>query len=69
MMAAQPHTIVRLVDVRECHADACDQGRKPCPCPEACEVSADPHLRSVFWRWWLACMLAIAATVIWAVWS
>ncbi len=21
----------------ECRADACDQGRKPCPCPEACE--------------------------------
>lgn len=19
-----------------CHADACDQGRKPCPCPESC---------------------------------
>ncbi|MDI4633325.1 hypothetical protein J7U46_09725 [Pelomonas sp. V22] len=22
-----------------CTADACDQGRKPCPCPEACRVA------------------------------
>lgn len=22
-----------------CNADACAQGRKPCPCPAACEVA------------------------------
>lgn len=21
-----------------CSADACNQGRKPCPCPEACQM-------------------------------
>ena len=24
-----------------CRADACQQGRKPCPCPSACEIE-DP---------------------------
>lgn len=26
---------------RRCSADACQQGRRPCPCPEACE-QAEP---------------------------
>ena len=25
----------------ECQSDACCQGRKPCPCPEACELHVD----------------------------
>ncbi|MGL4648257.1 MAG: hypothetical protein ACRC1H_02515 [Caldilineaceae bacterium] len=26
---------------RRCYADACNQGRRDCPCPEACEVETD----------------------------
>lgn len=24
-----------------CHSDACNQGRKSCPCPSACQVSEE----------------------------
>ena len=27
---------------RACTANRCHQGRAPCPCPQACELSADP---------------------------
>jgi len=41
--------------MKQCNADACCQGRKPCPCPEACEVTDERGLiewlsrPSVFW--------------------
>lgn len=27
---------------RACTANRCQQGRTPCPCPQACELPADP---------------------------
>lgn len=27
---------------RACTADQCQQGRTPCPCPQACELPTDP---------------------------
>jgi hypothetical protein len=27
--------------LRRCTANACEQGRKPCPCPQACLVATD----------------------------
>lgn len=27
---------------RACTANRCHQGRAPCPCPQACELPADP---------------------------
>ena len=29
---------------RSCTAQACNQGRKPCPCPDACQIAADDEL-------------------------
>lgn len=60
------HSANTLHDCGECHADACQQGRRPCPCPEACHVPTDAHVRAVFWRWWLVCMLSIGAAATWA---
>ena len=30
----EPHVFAR------CNADACQQGRKPCPCPDACRATS-----------------------------
>ncbi len=35
------------IDIASCHSDACEQGRKPCPFPTACQTS-EPSARS--WR-------------------
>lgn len=32
---------LRRVNFPACNADACHQGDKPCPCPEACQVADD----------------------------
>ena len=29
------------VILMRCHADACEQGRRPCPSPAACEVAQE----------------------------
>jgi hypothetical protein len=53
----------------DCCGD-CAQGRRQCPCPEACEL-ADPaeqdrRLRAVFWRIYFAVLLvAVCAGVAW----
>ncbi len=36
------------IDVASCHSDACEQGRKPCPFPQACQTS-EPSRESWFW--------------------
>lgn len=28
-----------------CRSDACCQGRKPCPCPDACQVAEAPPIK------------------------
>lgn len=32
-----------------CNSDLCQQGKRPCPCPMACELS-DEDEASSFWR-------------------
>ncbi len=44
------------IDLASCHSDACDQGRKPCPVPEACQTSED--------RSWRYADLVIAAILV-----
>ena len=34
---------------RECMADACKQGRCPCPCPADCWMPLEDSARSWFW--------------------
>ncbi len=61
------------VILMQCKADACNQGRKPCPCPDACEVADDdlnPWLRKfsepgVFWCCYIGALVLalIAGTV------
>lgn len=48
-----------------CRADACRQGRAPCPCPDACAICAfeDTHLTSGAVLRDLAIVLAIVLTV------
>ena len=52
------------VILMRCKADACEQGRKPCPCPQSCEVAEShnalfnwleqPH---IFWRFYVGAMV------------
>lgn len=48
-----------------CTAQACDQGKKDCPCPHACQLSEPTPPRSMLAsRWfWLA---AIVCALLWA---
>lgn len=45
--------------VPACTADACGQGKRPCPAPEACQLPEREALR--IWLWPVAVILAIAA--------
>lgn len=55
--------------VRRC-AGPCDQGRRPCPAPQACaapddENDADPRDSAIFWRLYGAAVLvAVCATLV-----
>lgn len=45
---------------------ACNQGRSPCPCPEACEqpiTDADAHERAVFWWVYIVLLVAVVSAV------
>lgn len=48
----------------ECQSN-CHQGRKPCPCPEACELpiqfAGTEPMSFGFIKWVLVCFTAIAA--------
>ena len=51
---------------RRCSADACNQGRQECPCPEACEAPETVDaLRQRYWReaWTAAAVVALVALV------
>lgn len=49
----------------ECNSDACQQGRKPCPTKQACELQidfAEPEPTSFgFIKWALVAFTAVAA--------
>jgi hypothetical protein len=51
---------------RRCTADACNQGRKPCPCPEACEQPADGLLSG--YRRGIVSALVVVLCVLVALW-
>lgn len=45
---------------------ACNQGRSPCPCPEACDVPAtDADTRRVFWWTYIVLVVAVLAALFW----
>lgn len=46
----------------QCCADACNQGRKPCPVPESCHVPIESVESAHPWLW-LAYVAAIVATL------
>ena len=52
--------------VTVCRADACQQGDKPCPCPDACQVStADAKDEATFWLVTAAASLGFVALIAW----
>jgi hypothetical protein len=58
-----------VIPMTDCCGD-CHQRRRPCPCPEACEISGpaeqDRRMRAVFWRIYVAVLLvAVCAGVAW----
>lgn len=61
-------------DIPACTANACDQGRKPCPCPQDCRLperddSVSPVFEGLLSRWSLLSAVvtvgSIAAFVVW----
>jgi len=48
-------------DLPACRADACSQGKKPCPCPSACMVPADAKDVLYIWAWPAGIIVAIAS--------
>jgi len=58
-------------DIRACLAEACNQGRKPCPCPDACRLPTDDGLgvfRGLVWALGLtlgAATLAYICALVW----
>ena len=44
-----------------CDADACDQGRKPCPCPQACERDGLEDVAASVWFWAVLAVALIGA--------
>ncbi len=42
-----------------CNADACEQGRRSCPVPDACQV-ASAEDRSWFWAAWAIAFIGVA---------
>lgn len=44
-----------------CTAGACQQGRMPCPCPQACQVAeTEPQARDAL-RFWSVYLVAVGA--------
>jgi len=43
----------------------CDQGRRPCPCREACEIPVDYNLRRTVWLVYAVLLLAILGAIFW----
>ena len=63
---ADPALWRRTGTARSCEADACESGRKPCPCPEACHIPVDPELRALVWRAYFAALIAaVVGLVCW----
>lgn len=62
---------LHVVDTREpillqCTADACDQGRKPCPCPTACRVAESQRrddINAGIWAWCCVSAVLLAAII------
>lgn len=55
-----------------CSADACRGGRRPCPCPEACQLQADEHAAATqtpMRRAVAVAVLAVCLACLWAAWS
>lgn len=43
---------------------ACNQGRDPCPCPEACQVpDSDATERAVFWWVYIVLLIAVVSAI------
>ena len=72
-LAATQRDICRLP---QCSADACNQGRNPCPCPEACGLDDSddgPRLPLTRSERWIAvaglcCGVAFACAVVMLIW-
>lgn len=50
-----------------CTANRCHQGRTPCPCPQACELPADPPLQDDRLSAAEGVLLALVATLVAAI--
>ena len=51
---------------RRCTADACNQGRQPCPCPDACRLPTDKMLSG--YRRGIVSALVVVLCVLAALW-
>lgn len=53
--------------MKECQ-NYCEQGRRPCPCPQACEMpddEADKHIAQVVWVIMLAVVFSLFVAFFW----
>ena len=64
------HRVILL----QCHADACEQGRKPCPCPHACEQAGNDETYTesryadlIAWLTIACTVVALGAVIVWKV--
>ena len=56
--------------MRACTANACQQGRAPCPCPAACEVPEKDTTRAVraeaaITAWFASVAICTALALVW----
>ena len=56
--------------MRACNANACQQGRAPCPCPAACEVPEKDTTRTVraaaaITAWFASVAICTALALVW----
>lgn len=52
-----------------CTANACNGGRKPCPCPDACQIPQDedgPGLLASAWFWLCGGLTGAFSLAVWA---
>ncbi len=56
-----------------CEANECQQGRKPCPCPQACQIAEEEaeleRRRMQALVFWLALMLVVIGFIAGSIWG
>ena len=53
--------------MRACNANACQQGRAPCPCPDACEVPEGNVTRTALaiTAWFASVAICTGLVLVW----